>query len=127
MHMYDFMNIMQRKRTCTYDKLCHFVCCSVLQCVAVCRSVINYVTLCVAVCCSVLQCVAVCCSVINSVTLCVAVCCSMLQGVAVCCGVINYVLQPHEQRAGIIHVRAATCTRRLLKIIGLFCKRDLHF
>ena len=34
---------------------------------------------CVAVCCSVLQCVAVCCSVLQ----CVAVCCSVLQCVAV--------------------------------------------
>ena len=46
------------------------MCCSVLQCVA----------LCVAVCCSVLQCVAVCCSVLQ----CVAVCCSVLQCVVVC-------------------------------------------
>jgi len=56
------------------------VCCSVLQCVAVCYS-------CVAVCCSVLQsvtrvlqCVAVCCRVL-------LVCCSVLQCVAVCCRV----------------------------------------
>ena len=35
---------------------------------------------CVAVCCSVLQCVAVCCSVLQ----CVAVCCNVLQYVAVC-------------------------------------------
>jgi len=34
---------------------------SVLQCVAVCCSVLQ----CVAVCCSVLQCVAVCCSVLQ--------------------------------------------------------------
>ena len=33
----------------------HCMCCSMLQCVAVCCR-------CVAVCCSVLQCVAVCCS-----------------------------------------------------------------
>ena len=45
------------------------VCCSVLQCVASCRSVLQ----CVVVCCSVLQCVAVCCSVLQ----CVAVCCSV--------------------------------------------------
>ena len=50
---------------------CAAVCCSVLQCVAVCCSVLQ----CVAVCCSVLQCVAVCCSVLQ----CVAVCCSVLQ------------------------------------------------
>jgi len=34
---------------------------------------------CVAVCCSMLQCVAVCCSVLQ----CVAVCCSVLQCVAI--------------------------------------------
>ena len=38
---------------------------------------------CVAVCCSVLQCAAVCCSVLQ----CVAVCCSVFQCVAVCCSV----------------------------------------
>ena len=38
---------------------------------------------CVAVCCSVLQCVAVCCSALQ----CVALCCSVLHCVAVCCSV----------------------------------------
>ena len=54
-----------------------------LQCVAVCYSVLQ----CVAVCCSVLQCVAVCCSVLQ----CVTVCCSVLQCVAVCCSVLQCV------------------------------------
>jgi len=47
------------------DQACRgaYMCCSVLQCVAV-R---------VAVCCSVLQCVAVCCSVLQCVLQCVAV------------------------------------------------------
>ena len=51
------------------------MCCSVLQCVAVCCSTYTSFTRvlqCVAVCCSVLQCSAVCCSVLP----CVAVCCS---------------------------------------------------
>jgi len=82
----------------------------VLQCVAVCCSVLTatisikfsrespiFVLQCVAVCCSVLQCVAVCCSVLQCVDchnvnqvvtgipdLYVAVCCSVLQCVAVC-------------------------------------------
>ena len=64
------------------------MCYSVLQCVAVCCSVLQYVAadddvggrlsaahplhyshilFCVAVCCSVLQCVAVCCSVLQCV------------------------------------------------------------
>jgi len=64
------------------------VCCSVLQYVVVCcRTTPEVSTLqvasiavvqCVAVCCSMLQCVAVCCSVLQ----CVAVCCSVLQCVA---------------------------------------------
>ena len=58
---------------------CVAVCCSVLQCVVVCCSVLQ----CVAVCCSVLQRVAVCCSVLQ----CVAVCCSVLQCAAACCSV----------------------------------------
>jgi len=65
------------------------VCCSVLQCVAVCCSVLQLEYglegsnvfdvsggVCVAVCYSVLQCVAVCCSVLQ----CVAVCCSWNMG-----------------------------------------------
>ena len=43
---------------------------------------------CVAVCCSVLQCVAVCCSVLLDV-----VCRSELQSFPVCCSVWQYVLQ----------------------------------
>jgi len=56
---------------------CVAVCCSLLQCVAVCCSVSQ----CVAVRCSVVQCVAVCCCVLQ----CVAACCSVLQCNAVCC------------------------------------------
>ena len=48
-----------------------------LQCVAVCCSVLQ----CVAVCCSMLQCAAVYCSVLQSVP----VCCSVFQCVPVCC------------------------------------------
>ena len=54
------------------------VCCSVLQCVAVCVA-------CVAVCCSVLQCVAVCCCVLQ----CGAAYCSVLQCCAVCYDVLH--------------------------------------
>ena len=65
---------------------CVAVCCSVLQCVAESRKDFGpllsrparrllSVLQCAAVCCSVLQCVAVCCSVLQ----CVAVCCSVLQ------------------------------------------------
>jgi len=60
---------------------CVAVCCSVLLCVVVYCSMLQ----CVAVCCSVLQCVAVWCSVLQ----CVAVWCSVLQCVAVCCSVLH--------------------------------------
>jgi len=68
---------------------CVAVCCSVVQCVAVCCSVLQ----CVAVCCSVLQCVAAvmsvtCPSLVRSVLQCVAGCCSVLQCVAGCCRVL---------------------------------------
>jgi len=84
---------------------CAAVCCSVLQCVAVCFSVLQ----CVAVCCSVLQCVAVCCSVSQ----CVAVCCSVLQCIAVI----------HIWSLFCILTYGVATISRLLKIIGLFCKR----
>ena len=53
---------------------CDVACCSVLQRVAACCSVLQ----CDVVCCSVFQRVAACCSVLQ----CVAVCCSVLQCVA---------------------------------------------
>jgi len=60
------------------------VCCSVLQCVAVC---IEQQSKCDVVCCSVLQCVAVCCGELRRV----AVCCSVLQCVAVRCSMVGHV------------------------------------
>jgi len=76
---------------------------SVLQCAAVCCSMLQRVAggndkelrlsygvaqvKCLAVCCSVLQCVAVCCGVLQ----CVAVYCGVLQRVAVCCSVLQRV------------------------------------
>ena len=67
-------------------------CCSVLQCVAVCCSLLQSVVMLVnpgyggwrCGCCSVLPCVAVCCSVLQ----CAAVSCSVLQCAAVCCSVL---------------------------------------
>ena len=77
---------------------CVAVCCSVLQCVTSCWSALECVGVCCSVCCSVLQCVAVCCSVLqifkerrafSALTSCVAVWLqcggSVLQCVAVCC------------------------------------------
>jgi len=68
--------------------------CSVLQCVAVCCSVIyvrdmHIVLLCVAVRCSVLQ-----CDICERYAYCTALCCSVLQCAAVCCSVL-YVREMH--------------------------------
>jgi len=59
-----------------------WVCCSVLQCLAVCLGVLQSV-------CSVLQCVAVAAEVLiwKTVCGCVSVCCSVLLFVSVCCNV----------------------------------------
>jgi len=78
------------------------VCCSVLQSVAVCHSVLHarYCGF-VAVCCSVLPCVAVCCSVLQYA----AVCCSVLPYVTVCCIVLRCVA------CSLLH--AAWCTANL--------------
>jgi len=76
---------------------CVAICCSVLQSVAVLSVKMHWsvpaylraavcciVLYCVEVCCIVLQCVAVCCSVLQRVV----VCCSVLQRVVVCCSAI---------------------------------------
>ena len=68
-----------------YEHVCFLmcsivVCCSALQCVAVCCSVYEHVCvlMCsIVVCCSVLQFVAVCCSVLQCVAACCSVCMSM--------------------------------------------------
>jgi len=57
---------------------CVAVCCSVVQCIAVYCSVLQCFAVCF-MCCSALQCIAVCCSVLQ----CVAVHCSVLQSVSV--------------------------------------------
>ena len=70
---------------------CVAVCCSVLQCVAVCCSVMQ----CVAPCCSALQYVAVRCRMLQFVAVrcnalqCAATCCNVLQCVAICCHVLQ--------------------------------------
>jgi len=82
------------------------VCCSVVQCVAVCCSsggVTRRVEL-TRGCCSVLQWAAVCCSVLQcvaccSVLQCIAVYCSALQCVAVCCSVLQCVADSRVRNA----------------------------
>jgi len=83
--------------------------CSVLQCVAVCCGVLQ----CVAVCCSM---VAVCCCVAVWLHF-VAVCCGVLQCVAVCCVVLWCVVKPriltrlrHKQVAVYCSVVAVCCS-----------------
>ena len=122
------------------------VCCSVLQRVAMCCSVLQ----CVAACCSALQCVAVCCSVLQRVAvrcnllqcedeshqgdetqktcmrICVAVhCCSALLQciVAVPCAALGSCCSAEQCRVAVPSV--AIIMKRLLKFIGLFCKRAL--
>ena len=56
---------------------------------------------CGALCCSVLQCVAVCCSVLQ----CVAVCYSVLQCVAVCCSVLPCVAARSRSRSSLAHTK----------------------
>ena len=58
-------------------------------------------------CCSVLQCVAVCCSVLQSVgtDYVNSACCSVLQCVAVCCNELQCIA------VGILRVYAGTCDR----------------
>ena len=106
LHMYIACTLLY-----TGDYFENEVCCSVLQCVAVCCSVLPATTTktrSVAVFCSVLQCVAVHCSVLQcvltapffgatpkleycSVLQDVAVCCSVLQCIAVYCSVLQCV------------------------------------
>jgi len=64
---------------------CVAMCCSVLQCVAERCSALQVSFENQAVCCSVLQCVAVRCKCLSRIKQCVAVRCSVLQCVAVRC------------------------------------------
>jgi len=147
-------SVLQGVAGCCSVLQCVAVCCSVLQsescatllvsCVRrgrvreslwqVCCTMLQRV----AGCCSVLQCVAVCCSVLQ----CAAVCCSVLQCVAVCCSKshVQHCLSPES--AGVETQRqtqrqnvclylyfgswyGVATISRLLKMIGLFCKRAL--
>ena len=88
---------------------CVAVCCSVLQCVRDTHSsptvrISDADTQTVAVCCSVLQCVAVCCSVCETPLKSNSAhkrcrhadCCSVLQCVAVCCSVLQCERDTHS-------------------------------
>ena len=106
---------------------CVAVCCSVLQCVTKqstttrhTRPVTNLkssvthqksVLQCVAVWCSVLQCVAVCCSVLQ----CVVVYCNVLQCVAVCCSV----LQSVAECCSVLQCAAVCCS--VLRCVAVCC------
>jgi len=107
------------------------MCCSVLQCVAVC----------VAVCCSVLQCVAVYCSVLQCIAVCCIVCCSrqasttssytlatrryVLHCVALCCSVCCSRSAPTtsgSQLAGVLQCVSACGS--VLHCVALFVAAD---
>ena len=76
---------------------CVAVCCSVLQCAAgrsnmlPCGAVCCRVVQCVAVCSNVLRCVAVCCSASLGVAKVYLFCTGVLQCTAVCCNVPQYI------------------------------------
>jgi len=90
-----------------------YVCCSVLQCVAVWCSVVQ----CVAECCRVLQCVAVCCSVVQ----CGAVCCRVLQSVAVCCSELQWVaLSCSELQWVAVSCSVVRCVAVCCSVAGLW-------
>ena len=94
-------------------RYCGAVRCGVLQCAAMCCSaewiVVHiqqaYCSLlqCVAVCCSVMQCVAECCGMLQCVAVCIAEGCGMLQCVAVCCRVLQW-----RPIAGLINLDTAS-------------------
>ena len=80
MHTHSYTHI----HSCIYGTQRPHQWCSVLQCVAVCCSVLNIyiymvcsVPTSVAACCSVLQCDAVCCSVLHRVDIHVSLVCSI--------------------------------------------------
>jgi len=112
---------MKHRRSCVavyYTELqCVVVCCSVmqfyipLQLAEVPRSNASLspvsVLQCVAMCCSVLQCVAMCCSVLQ----CIAVCCSVLQCVAVCCSVLQCIAV-HPWLSGGVRARMHSMVQR---------------
>ena len=98
------------------ESLVSTMCCSVLQCTAVCCGVFRWPVggarehrPPVAVRCSVLQCVAMCCSVLQ----CVAACCSVLQCVAVYCSVSQsvavYLFVQQECIVSLLHGVAVCC------------------
>jgi len=125
---------------------CVAVCCSVLQRVVMCwfrRYSISPLSL--RSRCRVLQRVVACCSVLQRV----AASCSVLQHVAMCCGVLNppssylflicldrntsvilislsyYMYVPSPSANLSLSPYGVASMTRLLKMIGLFCKRDL--
>jgi len=113
---------------------CVAVCCSVLRepfcalpifsCILICSSTIpfahTYVNGCVAVCSSVLQCVAVCCSVLQ----CVAVCCSVLLCVPVCCSVLKCVEGGFERCQPLL--RRSPAHHQHLKFSSTHCNTTQH-
>jgi len=116
---------------------CVAVCCSVLQCVAAVRCSVlqcvapdtSHVLQCVAVCCSVLQCGVVCCSVLHlipRITLCVAhySICNTLQHVRlIICNTLQHTT-PHcntlQHTASHCNTLHRTATQLLFLLIAIY-------
>jgi len=106
---------------------------SVLQCVTVCCSVLQYVAAhwtedlpkCIALCCSVSQCVAVHRIVLQRVAVCrsaFALCCSVLQCFAVCCNVLQcdaYLSARSSSAGDCSHCIAVCCS--VLQCVAVCC------
>jgi len=127
-------SVLQWKSSCFSDKTVVQLCCSVLQCFALCycvvvccseeapSSVIKLLSSCGAVWCNVLQCVVVFCSVVQCVAS-VLVCCSVLQCVAVCCGKGAPSSMTHCCPAVLQYV-AVCCS--VLQCVTTYCSLPLH-
>ena len=108
---------------------CVAVCCSVLQCVAVCfwlvikttRGSLRCFTMlhCVAVCYSVLQCVAVCCSVLQCVA--VRVCHTTNWGSPHCCAVLIAVCYSVLQCVAVCCDKDDSRQSTLLRWFAFYC------
>jgi len=132
-----YCNVFEYVAVCCSVLQCVAARCSALQCIAVCcqretrdthlpHALPPLSTECVAVHCSALQCVAT-----FYIVKCVAVRCSALQCRAVrhaatVCNTMQHTATHRRARHTFVPVTCGVATiRRLLKIIGLFCKRVL--
>jgi len=98
---------------------CVAVCCSVLQCVASVFRESSSVLQCIAVRCSALQCVAVCCSVLQCVARVFRESNSVLQCVAVRCKCLSRIKQCVAVRCSVLQCVAVRC--KCLSRMSVYC------